>query len=151
MLLLFFPLRAALQAAYRGHQGRTVYRRLLAEQQEQLRRQQEREAAALAVIAPWARAFSDRVWFLRAQRAAPVLQAWWRREFARRQAAAVTIQAAVRCFLAQRQMQRSRRAALVLQVGCDVACVQLFCRSRAECTPRGLELDMHLLDPTTPC
>lgn len=105
------------QAAYRGHQGRKEYRRLLAEQQERLRQQEEREAAALAVIAPWAKAFRDRTWFLRARRAAPVLQAWWRREFAHRQAAAVTIQAAVRCFLAQQQMQRSRQAALVVQVG----------------------------------
>ncbi|KAL4423889.1 hypothetical protein ABPG75_001190 [Micractinium tetrahymenae] len=104
-----------IQAAYRGHQGRKEYRRLLAEQQERLRLQREREAAALAVLAPWAQTFMDRLWFLRARRAAPVLQAWWRREFARRQAAAVTIQAAVRCFLAQRRMQRSRRAALVLQ------------------------------------
>lgn len=133
-----------MQAAYRGHQGRREYRRLLAEQQERLRQQREREAAALAVIAPWARAFSDRVWFLRAQRAAPVVQAWWRREFARRQAAAVAIQAAVRCFLAQRQMQRSRRAALVLQVGCDAEWVHV-------CLPRQRRVHPEVLSIILAC
>lgn len=103
------------QAAYRGHKGRCEYRRLLAEQEERRRQQAEREAAALAVIAPWAETFKARTWFLRARRAAPVLQAWWRREFARRQAAAVAIQAAARCWLAQRQLQRSRAAALRIQ------------------------------------
>ena len=104
------------QAAYRGLVGRTEYRRLLAEREEARRRQAEREAAALAVIAPWAATFRDRAWFLRARRAAPVLQAWWRRKFARRAAAATAIQAAVRCYLARQQLQRSREAALKIQV-----------------------------------
>lgn len=105
----------SLQAAYRGHRGRTVYRRLLAERQEQRAAQAAREAAALAVIAPWTETFKARVWFLRARRAAPVLQAWWRCQYVRRQAAATAIQASVRCLLARRYLQRSREAALWVQ------------------------------------
>lgn len=104
-----------MQAAYRGHKGRCEYRRLLAEQQERRRQQAEREAAALAVIAPWAGTFKARAWFLRARRAAPVLQAWWRRKFARRQAAVVAIQAVARGWLVRRHLQRSQAAALCIQ------------------------------------
>lgn len=103
------------QSAYRGHKGRCEYRRLLAEREERRRQQAEREAAALAVIAPWAETFKARTWFLRARRAAPVLQAWWRREFARRQAAAVAIQAMARGWLVRRHLQRSQAAALCIQ------------------------------------
>jgi abnormal spindle-like microcephaly-associated protein len=105
----------ALQAAARGHAGRKVYRQLLAEQQERQRLRAEREAAALAVIAPWAETFRARSWFLRARRVAPLLQAAWRRAFQRRQAAAVTVQAAARCFLAQQQLRRGRQAAVMIQ------------------------------------
>lgn len=107
---------ARVQAAWRGHQGRCEWRRRMAALREAQRLQQERAAAALAVIAPWAQTFRDRLWFRRARRAAPVLQAWWRREFQRRQAAAVTIQTDVRRFLAQRQLQRSQQAAVAVQV-----------------------------------
>ena len=103
------------QAAARGHAGRKVYRQLLAEQRERQRLRVEREAAALAVISPWAETFRARSWFLRARRAAPLLQAAWRRAFQRRQAAAVTIQAAARCFLAQQQLRRGRQAAVAIQ------------------------------------
>lgn len=126
------------QAAYRGHIGRKEYRSLLAAHQEQQRMQREREAAALAVIAPWAETFKARVWFLRARRAAPVLQAWWRREFQRRQAAAVVIQAAVRCFLARLQLQRSRQAAVVVQVSVLAA---LFWQEALP--PRGHDSCVH--------
>jgi len=106
----------ALQAAFRGHVARKEYRRRLAHLRELQRLQREREAAALAVIAPYAQMFKDRLWFRRARQAAPLLQAWWRKEFQRRQMAAITIQATARCFLARRQLMRSTQAALALQV-----------------------------------
>jgi abnormal spindle-like microcephaly-associated protein len=119
--LLLAPL---LQAAYRGHAGRNEYRRRLAVLREKERMQAEREAAARAVITPWARTFVDRGWFLRAGKAVRLLQRWWKRQYRRRQAAAITIQANVRCFLAQRRLQSSRRAALVLQTAWRGAAVR---------------------------
>ena len=122
-----FPGSLAAQAAYRGHVGRKQYRRLVAQREEARRLQAAREAAALAAITPWAATFRDRAWFLRARRAAPVLQRWWRREFARRSAAATAIQAAARCHLAQRHLQRSREAALTIQVRLN-GCMGMSCR-----------------------
>eukprot|EP00887_Chlorella_sp_A99_P006848 scaffold2.g6848.t1 len=107
--------RIPAQAAFHGWRARNEAARLRAELLARQRQREAREAAARAVIAPWAAAFCARCRLLRARRAAITLQRWWRREFARRQAAAVRIQAAARQLLAQRQLERSRAAATAIQ------------------------------------
>ncbi|GAB4814747.1 hypothetical protein N2152v2_001793 [Parachlorella kessleri] len=104
-----------IQAVWRGYTARKVYALLVWEHQEKLRLERQRQAAALAVIAPWAGVFRDRVWFLRARRAVRVLQGWWRKQHAQRTAAAVTMQAAARRYLAVRRLDSSKRAATLVQ------------------------------------
>jgi abnormal spindle-like microcephaly-associated protein len=104
-----------IQAGWKAHRERQAFRAALAERVAARAQEARRQDAARAVIASWAPVFRDRGWFLRARRAAQVLQRCWRRRLAERSAAATVIQKNVRAFLAAKRLRDSRRAALAIQ------------------------------------
>lgn len=104
-----------IQAAWRGRCCRVHYQALLDEKAEIEEKKAQRRDAAGALIASWGLAFRDRLWFMKARRAAMVLQAAWRRKYAEQNAAAIVIQKNIRAYLAVRQLAVSKIAALKIQ------------------------------------
>lgn len=104
-----------IQAAWRGHCCRVGYAALRAEKAELDEMKAQRRADAGSLIASWGPTFRDRLWFMKARRAARILQAAWRRKYAEQNAAAVIIQKNARAYLAVRQLLASKKAALKIQ------------------------------------
>ncbi|KAH7621985.1 hypothetical protein Ndes2526B_g02810 [Nannochloris sp. 'desiccata'] len=104
-----------IQAAWRGYCCRVHYQALLDEKAEMKEKKAQRRADAGALIASWGPTFRDRLWFMKARRAALVLQAAWRRKLAQQNAAAIVIQKNIRAYLAVRQLAVSKTAALKIQ------------------------------------
>jgi abnormal spindle-like microcephaly-associated protein len=104
-----------IQAAWRGYCCRVEYKTLLAEKAEVEAQKAQRRAAAGALIASWGPTFRDRLWFMKARRAAVVLQTAWRRKYAQQNAAAIVIQKNIKAFLAVRHLSASKTAALKIQ------------------------------------
>ncbi|KAK9905711.1 hypothetical protein WJX75_004975 [Coccomyxa subellipsoidea] len=97
-----------IQALARGFLARCEFRRRLAAKRE-------REAAAMRVIAPWARTALERCRFLTLRRATLVIQRAYRRRHAGRTAAAAAVQTATRRYLAQKQYKRLQHSAICIQ------------------------------------
>jgi abnormal spindle-like microcephaly-associated protein len=104
-----------IQAAWRGHQDRQIYKLLREEMEAKVLERSLREEAAREVLASWVPTFQARTWFLRARRAAPIVQAAWRRVHAARCSAALVIQRHVRAYLRAKHAEASQHAALVIQ------------------------------------
>ncbi|KAA6419435.1 MAG: abnormal spindle-like microcephaly-associated protein [Trebouxia sp. A1-2] len=100
-----------MQSLARGFLARRAFAQVVAAHHHQLRLEQAKAAAALAVIAPWAATFVARCHFLRLRRATRLVQHSWRATWALRNRAAVQIQSALRMYLAKQRLRKSCCAA----------------------------------------